>query len=60
MKIELLVARATLGGAQSEGDVVDVESDEARRMIEAGQARPVRQQRRERATKVDLTEKAAG
>lgn len=58
MKLELLVNRATLSGVQSEGDIVDVESNEARRMIAAGQARPVRRPRIERATKRERTERA--
>lgn len=42
MKVELLVARAGLDFSQSAGDVVEVSDDEAKRMIEAGQAKPVR------------------
>lgn len=43
MKVKLLVARATSSGAENRGDVIDVSSDEAVRMIEAGQAEPVRE-----------------
>lgn len=43
MKIKLLVARATATGAENRGDVVEVSADEAVRMIEAGQAEPVRE-----------------
>ena len=42
MKVELLVSRATATEAQNRGDVVEVSDAEAKRMIEAGQARPVR------------------
>lgn len=41
VKVELLIARASADGAQLRGDVVDVSSDEAKRLIEAGDARPV-------------------
>jgi hypothetical protein len=43
MKIKLLVARASATGAQNRGDEIEVSSDEAKRMIEAGQAEPIRQ-----------------
>ena len=42
MKIKLLVSRASADGAQNRGDEIEVSSDEAKRMIEAGQAEPVR------------------
>ena len=42
MQVELLIARATATGAQNRGDIVTVSTDEAKRMIEAGQAKPVR------------------
>lgn len=42
MKIKLLVSRAHADGAQNRGDEIEVSSDEAKRMIEAGQAEPVR------------------
>ena len=42
MKVKLLVARATAGDPQNRGDIVEVSADEAVRMIEAGQAEPVR------------------
>ncbi len=42
MKIELLTARAAAGGSQNRGDVVEVSDAEAKRLIEAGQAVPVR------------------
>ena len=42
MKVELLTARATATGAENRGDIVEVSNDEAKRMIEAGQAVPVR------------------
>jgi hypothetical protein len=45
MKIRLLTARATATGAQNRGDTIDVPEAEAIRMIEGGQAEPVREQR---------------
>jgi len=42
MKVELLVARAHAGGSQNRGDIVEVSAAEGARMIEAGQAAPVR------------------
>lgn len=41
MKVKLLISRAAIGAAQNRGDVIDVSADEAKRMIEAGQASPV-------------------
>lgn len=43
MKIRLLTARATLVGSQNRGDVIEVSDAEAVRMIEGGQAEPVRE-----------------
>lgn len=42
MKIKLLVSRAGPSGAFNVGDEIDVDGDEAKRLIEAGQAAPVR------------------
>lgn len=42
MKIRLLVPRATVGGPQNIGDEIDEDQATAIRMIEAGQAAPVR------------------
>lgn len=42
MKVKLLVSRASAEGAQNRGDEIEVTADEAKRMIEAGQAEPVR------------------
>jgi len=42
MKIILNVPRAAASGAQNIGDEVEVSADEAKRMIEAGHASPVR------------------
>lgn len=58
MKVELLVSRSGVDGAQNCGDIVDVSADEAKRMIEAGQALPARTQKVERATPKTKTEKA--
>jgi len=38
MKIKLLVARSGVDFANNAGDEIDVDSDEAARMIESGQA----------------------
>ncbi len=59
MLIKLLTARATATGAENAGDEVEVSDAEAVRMIEAGQAAPVRSQKAERATKKGKPEKAA-
>ena len=56
MKVKLLVSRAGVDFVQSAGEVVDVSADEAKRMIEAGQAGPVKTV--ERAVKKTKTEKA--
>jgi hypothetical protein len=42
MKIRLLVSRSGPAGAQNAGDQIDVPDAEAMRMIEAGQATPIR------------------
>lgn len=42
MRIKLLISRATLRGGDVAGGEIDVPDDEARRMIEKGQAQPVR------------------
>lgn len=60
MKIELLTARASASGSQNRGDVIDVPADEAKRLIEAGQARPVRSAAKpESATSKRKAEKAS-
>ena len=59
MKIKLLVSRSGSDGAQNLGDEIDVDTDEAKRMIEAGQAMPVRGASPEKATKRSKMEKAA-
>jgi hypothetical protein len=43
MKVKLLVSRASAAGAENRGDVIEVSDGEAIRMIEAGQAEPVRE-----------------
>ena len=58
MKIKLLVARAGVGFSQNRGDEIDVNADEAQRMIDAGQAELVRAAPVERAAK-SAPEKAA-
>lgn len=51
VKVKLLIARATATGAENRGDVVSVSTNEAERMIAAGQAVPVTTQKREKAVK---------
>lgn len=60
MKIKLLQARATATGAENRGDVIEVDSGEAVRMIEAGQAEAVRSAvKPEKAVKPSKVEKAS-
>ena len=58
MRITLLCSRAGVGFAQNAGDVIDVSDAEAGRMIEAGQALPVRDELRETAARKPRREKA--
>ncbi len=58
MKVKLLVSRAGVDFAQNVGDEIDVSDDEGVRMIEAGQAMPVRSADAERAIQKDRKEKA--
>lgn len=58
MKIRLLVSRAAATGSQNRGDEIDVGEAEAIRMIEQGQAEPVRGAEPERAVKRPKTERA--
>lgn len=58
MKVELLVPRASARGAHQIGDRIEVSREEAARMIEKGQARPVRRRAAERAVPPDQAEKA--
>lgn len=51
MKIKLLCSRAGADFAQNAGDEIVVSADEGTRMIEAGQAIPVAEQKIERAVK---------
>lgn len=55
MKVRLLVART---GGQNSGDEIEVSTDEAGRMIEAGQAEPVRGAKPEKAIKRFKSEQA--
>lgn len=57
MKLKLLIARATSTGSENLGDEIEVSDAEAVRMIEAGQAEPVRQKTPERAVKRGKTER---
>jgi hypothetical protein len=58
MKIKLLISRADATGAQNRGDVVDVSPEEAKRMVDAGQAEIVRSAAPEKAVKRSKAEKA--
>lgn len=40
MKVKLLMSRSGADGAQNAGDEIEVSNNEAKRMIEAGQAVP--------------------
>ncbi len=59
MKVKLLVSRVTSKSAENRGDVVEVSPDEARRMIEAGQAEAVRSKKPEKAVAKAKPERAA-
>lgn len=59
IKVRLLVHRASSVGMQFIGDVVEVTSDEADRMIGAGQAEIVRATPAEKAVPRRKTEKAS-
>lgn len=58
MQVKLLAARATATGAENRGDIVEVSENEAIRMIEAGQAEPVRAADPERAVAKRKSERA--
>ena len=51
MLIRMLVSRAGVDSVQSVGDTIDVDSAEAIRMIDAGQAVPMRVAAKEKAVK---------
>jgi len=59
MQVKLLTARATSKGAENRGDVIEVDAAEAKRMIEAGQAEPLRVSPPEKAVQGRKAEKAA-
>lgn len=59
MKIKLLTARASVTGSQNAGDEVEVSDAEAKRMIEAGTAVPVREVKPEKAVSRAKPEKAS-
>jgi len=59
MKVKLLVSRAGVEGAQNRGEIVEVSTDEAGRMVEAGQAEMVRATSPEKAVKRTKAEKAS-
>lgn len=53
MKVKLLVSRAGADGAYGPGDIVEVSTGEASRMIEAGQATPLRAEPVKKASRVE-------
>jgi hypothetical protein len=59
MKVKLLVSRGGPGISQNAGDVVEVSEAEGKRMIEANQAVPFPEVKRETASKKRVVEKAA-
>lgn len=60
MKVKLLTPRAAATGSENRGDIVEVSDDEAVRMIESGQAEPVRATKApEKAVKRSKAEKAS-
>lgn len=59
MKIRLLVSRSGPAGVDNRGDEIEVSDAEAIRMIEAGQAEPLRDAPVERAVRKPRAEKAA-
>lgn len=59
MQVKLLVSRAGVGFSQSRGEVVDIPDGEAIRMIEQGQAEPIRDIKPEKAVARGKREKAA-
>ncbi len=59
MKVKLLVSRSGADGAQNRGDIIEVSDDEGPRMIEAGQAEPIRSAAKEIAVSKRKAEKAA-
>ena len=58
MKVKLLISRAGVDFVQQVGDEIDVSETEGASLIQAGQAVPVREERKETATKKIVAEKA--
>ncbi len=59
MKVKLTQSRAGIGFAQGVGDEIEVSVAEAERMIDAGQAVPVRAVRTEKATSKRKAERSS-
>lgn len=59
MKVKLLCSRSGPAGSFNKDDEIEVGDAEGARMIEAGQAVPVRAEKRETATAKPVKEKAA-
>lgn len=51
MKVKLLTSRAGIDFAQDAGDVIEVSNDEAKRLLESGQAEPVAKKASDKAEK---------
>jgi hypothetical protein len=60
MKVKLLVSRAGADGAFAPGDEIEVGTAEAGRMIEAGQAVPVRGETLSAKPQIERAVKASG
>lgn len=58
MKVKLLIARAGVDFTQNVGDEIEVSAEEGKRLIEAGQAAPVRSSAPEKAVRKKTAEKA--
>lgn len=59
MNVKLLISRAGANFSNSAGEIVTVDAAEAMRMIEAGQAEPVADVKKETAVKKSTAQKAA-
>tara|TARA_A100001201_G_C4095729_1_gene203686 strand:+ start:4963 stop:5142 length:180 start_codon:yes stop_codon:yes gene_type:complete len=54
MKVKLITPRAGIGFSQNRGDIIEVDNDEAKRMIEKGQCEPVKSTKRQTAKPADI------
>lgn len=58
MRVRLLISRATVREAQNRGDIIEVSDGEGVRLIERGQAEPVREYVPEKAVNEPSVERA--